>query len=464
MRELAGIVLSVTLPWLAGALAVAALWRGRAGRSLPLCIGYGYVVGALATVVVMRAASTAGLRWSFSVIAAVLVGLGGTAAYAAKPLRLRAAYADSRSRLAALPALARGAFWFFVALCAVNVAALVACVAWGLIEPYDALTQWADKARVWYEYGRIAPFVNSEAWRRLGDVGHFWDMNPYYPPGVPLLQVWTSLAAGRWDESLMNMPWAAAFAALGFAFYAQARRLGAGPAKAMAATYLLLSIPLLQINVAVAGMADVFVAVSYGLAAIGAWQWTRSRQWQDAALAILAAALCAMVKKEGIVWMLTLVPAVLVAIHRRVGLALCAAAAGAGLAFLAFGPGEFAVLGYKVTSSAFAVWGPTLEHMFVMDNWHLAWYAAAAIVAWNAPRLLAEPLAPATATMAAAAAFVLLVYGFSNAAVGVAGENLVNRFLLQTVPALAFYLLVILADRDAPAAIDSRAPIAADPL
>jgi len=171
MRELAGVVVSVALPWLAGALAVAGLWRERAGRSAPLCIGYGYVVGALATVVVMRAASIAGWRWSFAAIAAVLIALAGAAAWAAKPLRLRAAYAETRSRLAALPGLARGAFWLFVALCAINLAALVACVAWGLIQPYDALTQWADKARVWYEYGRIVPFVDAAAWRRLADIG-----------------------------------------------------------------------------------------------------------------------------------------------------------------------------------------------------------------------------------------------------------------------------------------------------
>jgi hypothetical protein len=56
-----------------------------------------------------------------------------------------------------------------------------------------------------------------------------------------------------------------------------------------------------------------------------------------------------------------------------------------------------------------------------------------------------------------------MVYFFSGAAAGVATENLVNRFLLQTVPALAFYLVAILREREQSAAsVASPAPLAAD--
>jgi len=85
-----------------------------------------------------------------------------------------------------------------------------------------------------------------------------------------------------------------------------------------------------------------------------------------------------------------------------------------------------------------------------MDNWHLLWYAAAAVVAWNARFLFRERLAPMTVTIGAAAAFVLIVYAFSNASVGVSGENLVNRFMLHAVPALAFYLIAIVREREPP--------------
>ena len=451
MREIAGVALSVAIPWTMGTLAVAALWRGRRERSGPLAIGYGYLLGLLATVLVMRAASLVGWRWSFVSIAGALIVLACVAGYAAKPIALlRSARPRTAANLAAMSVGARAIFWLFAVLVALNVLCLGACVAWGLIEPYDALAHWSDKTRVWYEYGRLIPFVNAAEWRSLGDMQHYWDPNPNHPAATPLLQVWTVLGAGTWDESLMNLPWLGAFVALGFAFYAQVRRLGSSPAGAMVCTYLLLSLPFLQINVAVAGMADLFVGVAYGLAAMSLWQWARTRRWQDAALALVAALFCAMAKVEGIVWAATLAPAIAVALNRRIGLWLCAAGAVAGILFLGFWPGEITILGYTVMRNAAPVWFPTFEHMFVMDNWHLLWYAAAAVIVWNARLLFGERLAPMTVTIGVAAAFVFIVYAYSNASVGVSGENLVNRFMLHAVPALAFYLVAIVRERERP--------------
>ncbi|HZI83559.1 MAG TPA: hypothetical protein VFF44_06575 [Casimicrobiaceae bacterium] len=449
MRELAGLALSLALPWIAGTLAVAALWRERVQGKGTLCIGYGYLVGALATTLLLRLASLAGWRWSFAGIAGVLIALAAGGWYLAKPLPiLRDAPSRCAASLAAMPSTSRRIFWLFLALAAINVVGLACCVAWGLLLPYDAISHWADKARVWYEYGRIMPFVDAYQWRRLADVQYFWDPNPRHPGAVPLLQVWTSLGLGRWDETLMNMPWLAALVALGFAFYAQVRRLGAGAAKAMVCTYLLLSIPLLQINVAVAGMADMFVSVAYGTAAASLWQWTRSRKRQDAALAILMAVYCAMVKNEGILWTLTLVPAALIAVQRRLGFALCGLLGAAAILYLVFGPNAMVFMGYTVVTQLRHVGAPMIEHMFVMDNWHLFWYAAAAVIAVNARRLLDVRLAPLTATVAAGAALVVVVFFFSSAAGGVNEESLVNRFLLQGVPALALYLLAVLQYRD----------------
>jgi len=464
MRELLGVGASVALPWIAGALAVAALWRGRAEARGLIAIGYGYVAGALATTLFVRALSVAGWRWNVATIAGALLALAAVAAYVAEPWAImRGGAARSAATLANLPRATRTIFLLLLVLLGIDVVALAACVAWGLLEPYDALAQWGDKAKVWYEYGSIRPFVDSTTWRRLADPAYFWDPNPSYPATVPLLEVWTTLAAGRWDESLMNMPWVAAFAALGCAFYGQVRRLGFGPAKAIASTYVLLSIPILQINVAVSGMADLFVSVGYGLAAMSLWQWTRTRDWQDAALALVMVIFCATVKNEGLVWALTLLPAVAVALHRRIGLSLCIVAAAAIVLFLVYGPDEIRIFGISMTMKFAAVGWTILEHMLVMDNWHLFWYAAIAIVLWNARWLLGARLAPMTATIAADVGFVVLVYFFSGAAFGVASENLVNRFLLQMVPALAFYLLAILREREARSAPTAAAPLAAGP-
>jgi hypothetical protein len=62
--------------------------------------------------------------------------------------------------------------------------------------------------------------------------------------------------------------------------------------------------------------------------------------------------------------------------------------------------------------------------------------------------LFGATLAPMTVTMLAGTGLVIVVFYFSSAAGGVDEENLLNRFLLHAVPALAFYLVLILHERE----------------
>lgn len=449
MREFLGAVLSLALPWIAGAIWVRALWRSQSHDRTLLALGYGYLAGAFATTLLLRLASLIGLRWNAAWIGGALLALAVAGWFAARPYpALREELRDTRSSFAAMPRAARTLFWLLFSLCAISTLAIACHIVWSMLLPYDAMTQWADKARVWFEYGRMMPFIDSLDWRRSGDALRFWDSNPNYPGTVSLLQTWTALAIGHWDESLINVPWVAAFVSLGCAFYAQVRRHGAGPAKAMACTYLLLSLPFVQILTAVAGMADLFVAIAYSLAAISLWQWTLQRQWQDAALALVMAIVCASLKNEGMLWILTLVPAILVALNRRVGFALVAAIVVAAALYLLFGPAEIRIMRFTLYTRPANVTLQLFQHLFVMDNWHLLWYAAIVLIAVNARLLFGPMLAPMTVTMLAAVGFVVVVFFFSNAAGGVDEESLLNRFLLDAVPALVFYLVLILRERE----------------
>jgi hypothetical protein len=282
----------------------------------------------------------------------------------------------------------------------------------------------------------------------------FIDMHPGYPATVPLLQVWTNLWLGRWDESLMNAPWIGLLVSLALAFHAQLRRAGASIPRAMLFTYLLVSLPFLDIHVALAGIADIFIGASYGLAAIALWQWFRMRERFDLALAASMAIVCASIKVEGILWALTLLPAVVVALHRRIGLTLVATLAVTALAYLAFGPAQLTLFGYVLRTSLTNVTLPFAQHLFVMDNWHLLWYATVAVVALRRRQLLRPDLAPMTITMLGAFCFVFVVYFMSNAAGGVDDESLVNRMPLHLTPALVFYLALLL--QDAPPARAAR--------
>lgn len=446
MREFAGVLGSLAVPWIAGALGVLALTRRKA-PTLPYVIGYGYLPGALLITLVMRALDLAGVRWTLAAVLLPAIACIVVLAWAARD----AARAQVRSdllvsdRQSMAPAV-RALFWACFALVAVRLAGLALEVLWRPLLPWDAWAHWATKARVWYEYGYIAPFVAPAEWFKAGDAMRFVDMNSRYPGTGPLLQVWTNLWLGRWDESLMSAPWIAAAVAFGCGFYAQLRRAGAQPAVAMLFTYLVMSIPFFNIHVAIAGVVDLFVAIAYGMAAMSLWHWTRARQLPDLVLAFVMAAVCAAVKVEGSLWALTLLPGLLVAINRRVGLWLLALLATAALLYLALGPKEVTLFGYALRTRFTNVSLPLLQHMFVMDNWHLLWYGAVIVLTLRARRLFAPEFAPMTVTIVVALAFVVVVFFFSSAAGGVDDETLVNRLPFHMVLAFAYYLALLLLE------------------
>jgi hypothetical protein len=220
MRDLIVIAASIVLPWLAGSACVLAI-RRNAVRDLGLAAGYGYLLGALAVSLSMRALDAIGVRWTAPLVAVQLVALAVVALGIAGPRSLPSLperWRDWRGRIATLPAPHRLLFFACLALIVVRLLGLGLELAWRPLLPWDAWAQWATKARVWYEYGRIAAFIDPITWLQSGSAMQFVDAHPEYPATVPLLQVWSALWLGRWDESLINVPWLAILAALGAAF------------------------------------------------------------------------------------------------------------------------------------------------------------------------------------------------------------------------------------------------------
>lgn len=464
MIDALAVVASAALPWLAGTLAVLAIGRCDADRGWLHAIGHGYLLGLLAATLVLRATSASGVRFSIAIVIAAMLALIAIAYALARPLSSPlGAWNAGIARARTLPAPMNVVFWGCVALIAIRFAGLALEVAWRPLQPWDAWSQWGTKSRVWFAFGQILPFVSPSQWLAAGDPRAFIDMHSAYPGTVPLVQVYASLWLGRFDESLMNLAWPLVALTLGAAFYAQARRAGVGMPKAMVFTYALLSLPFLDIHVALAGVADLFVASVYGLAAMSLWQWTRTRQHADLALALLFAAACPALKLEGTFWALTLLPGLVVALHRRVGLGLVVLLAASALGYLLFGPEQAIVSGYVLRTHFTNVTQPLAEHLFVMDNWHLLWYAAIATFALSYRRLFSRELAPMTVTMLGAFSFVAIVFYYSSAAGGVADESLVNRLPLHLTPALLFYLLLLLQPSTSATASPSEAAVRSAP-
>lgn len=437
--------LALALPVLLGALWLSLLIPSQAAARPALVFGNGTLVGLLLIPQFLRGMGTLGLPLSF-VKAASLAGALIAVAVIAHLVRANRTEL-SPTRPPATPAMTASQRWLFALLLALIV---TRCITLGLeilyrpLFPWDATMHWATKAKVWFELGWMAPFVENSVWLNTAGEGVFTDRHPGYPATIPLLQVWMNLATGRWDESLMNLPWLLCFIALGSAFYGQLRVSRVGALVALAFTYMLLSMPLLNIHVALAGYADLFLGAAYcgGLMAFHNWLLTRER-WQGF-LAIVFAIACVLIKNEGLPWALTFVPAAALAIqtrHKPAKLVVLFALSVVLLAILVYKNPALVSEGLShVTPLHMTGLTGMIQAVWLHDNWHLFGYLLAVIL----PLGLLAPLANTrkylglVVALTCAMAMFLFVFLFTAFGAGASNFTGVGRLCIHLFPGLLF--------------------------
>ena len=262
---------------------------------------------------------------------------------------------------------------------------------------------------------------------------------------MPLWQVWSSLTLGRWDDALMNLPWWLTGVAFAIAIYGALRMNGLDSLGATIGAWLMSSLPLANVHIALAGYADLPMAVYYALAALATWRWSLQRSVPNAIIALLFAIACMTIKTPGIVWALTLLPGVVLALMPQRGPRVVAAAVAIVLLALAvLAQTHPVVLGYRLHLDFAPAWQAIVDSLFLLGNWHLLWYAviAAAIVGW--PILRTPALVPLSATMASGLLFLVVAFAFTNARNWVNDQTTVNRAVLHLAPlALAWTIVVV---------------------
>ncbi len=447
--DAAMLVVGLLLPWLLGIGAVLLL-RGPslapdAEGEAAWIAGAGFLTGAFLATVWMRLLSAAGVRFGLVPVAlplaiatAVLLALAWRRHGQALAAAARHAFATPDG----LAGIARVGWWAGVAWLALRFALLGAEIASRPLYPWDAWTQWATKARVWYELGYLAPFARVNEW--LAANGAVWfDASPEYPPTMPLLQVYACLWLGRWDDALMNWPWWQIGIALTLVVYGGLRALGAAAGAALVGALLVASLPLANVHVALAGYADLPMAAWYTAAVLAMLRWASSHEGRDAALAILLAVACTQIKNPGWFWAATLTPAVIVVLLPRRGLRL----AGIGFALVALAlvviaRFKFTLFNYRVDVSFAVPWGDLARSLFLLSNWHLLWYAAVAValLAWR--QLLAPALAPLTLTLVAGLTFLFFVFAYTTASAYISDQTTVNRATLHIAPVVVVFVVL----------------------
>lgn len=441
--EFLGLLAGLCLPWLVGVVWLRARWLKPADIGWPTLLGYGYLLGALATTLVMRLLDLLGLRLGFVSIGLALLLLTAVGVWASRDAALR--WRDIGADWRELAGWQKAAYGLLLAFMLIRLGGLGLEIVWRPLFPWDAWSQWATKARVWYELGHLVPFVPGKVWLDGTVSGAFTDSAADYPPAIPLLQVWMSYSLGRWNDTLMNLPWLQCAVALGLAFYGQARRWQVPPLLALMFTYFLLSLPILDAHVALAGYSDLFMGAFYGVAAMAFFQWTRTRDRWQGAVALLFGLGSIFIKQPGIIWMLTFVPALLVVLAPRnglIGVGVLAAAAVLGL-FILGEVGDFHLFGYSLRFRYASVWESLRQNLLILDNWHLLWYLVLTAFVLSAPRLLAPTLRGMTVLVIGAFSFLTVVFFFTSATAWAENYTTLNRAFLHMAPMLLFYIMVL---------------------
>lgn len=343
--------------------------------------------------------------------------------------------------------------------------------------PWDAWDAWAVKSKAWFLLGHYAPFVSMGQWI-AGAPGESYSGPAWsYPAALAWLQVWFAGAAGGWIEPLVNLPWLALWIGMLFAHYGQWRALGLSRMRAMAFVYVLGSLPLVTVHVALAGYADLWIAAIFGFAVLAWARWLEQRDRGQAALACLCALLLPWIKLEGAVWLLMFAGVAgycsLPKHWRRYGVGVVVAIVVVGAAFgrlklPLFGLGwvsvslraiEVPVIGTLAIAFHPGALMGAVSSLFAQPSWHLLWYLAPLVAIWRWRQFREVRAARALgALLAASLVFLGFLFLFTDAAAWAESYTAVNRLVMHIVPALITLMALLLRDADFRPALSGTAP------
>jgi hypothetical protein len=463
-----GLITSLLLPWLLGAVWVRALLVNSGRYNVFIVAGQGYFAGIFATTILVRLSDWSGVGLQFWVLAATQAMLGVLGAV----MQLRQPKPANRAvNSVVMPIWHKAVVALLLALLAWRYLTLLQELMLRPLYAWDAWMNWVPKAIVWFQLEQLVEFVKPELWSSLGTAVDSYTLGnsqaSRYPPGIPLILLWSMMGAGTWDHSYLFLPWILAAINLGLALYGYLRIQGCSVLLATLACYLLLSMPFLNVHTVLAGYADLWLAAAFSLGVFALSEWHLNRSWSSAALALLMALFCSQLKAPGIVFTVIIVAVLLRSLSNlnyKVEMLAALMLAVLVAAIFWFGidveiPGLGRLLiqsdrieiprliSYAITPHD--VSGRFLKSMFLMINWNLIWYLAvtAALIAMLRGNLT-KRMASDTLAIVAALTFTVLVFSLREDYRDITIVTTINRVLIYSIPALVFNLMRRIKERE----------------
>ncbi len=470
-------LLAWLLPLLAGAgICSLANGRQRFRGSTVASLGAGWLIGIMVVAAFAGWRASADTTHAFMRAAPWLIGLG-VLVWIPAALRLRARVGPALPVGDAPPQsrAARVLWWLLFALIVVRLALLADEASLRPIFPWDAWSAWAVKPKSWMLLGHVDRYVPMLQWLTEPDAHTRTLASWNYPHLLAWIEIWFASAAGGWNEPLVDLAWCGALTAFALAAYGYWRGLGLRPIVVIGLVYALVSLPLIDAHVALAGYADLWLAVALGLATLAWSRWLVFRERGQWLLAVVIALWLPLIKLEGAIWAL-LLSAVMVldllpprwrwrAAGAVVAVCACGVAAGGfslpmlGLGWVHIAWGSVTIPGVAVFELTWhaAVGRAMLSSLFTLPNWHLLWYVLPFVIALRWRTLLGDHAARLLGLLVLLQLlFLFVLFFFTDAAAWAEDFTSANRLLLQIVPALFVFVAVLLRPGANAIAVASR--------
>jgi hypothetical protein len=452
--------LAYALAWLAPVLLGSALCALASGRPRTVAawmvtLGCGSVLGLLACTFAVGLLGAVDTRRIVPILLPLLLPLaiGGWVWVWLRPLGGSAIVAPRDTRIHPLG-------WLLLALLGVHAWLIAGEVLLRPPYPWDAWAIWLLKPKAWMLAGRIDEFVGFGPW--LADAsGRLRTADAWnYPEAIAHLGVWFAAAWGDWNAIAVNAAWLVLWLALLAGCYGRLREFGLTRMRTLVAIYALGSLPLINVHVALAGYADLWIATLLAFAGLAWLRWLETRRRGELALALAFALSLPAVKLEGAAWLLLffgiLVYGRMPSWMRRIALVLAPLiGVGVALGYLLHWP----VIGPVLDRMGLvADTGTLLQHapvvieatatgMFAQYNWHLFWLAVALTLVLRWRHLAQSP------SLRLLGLFLLLGCGFLFAlfVLTPAGRwaesyTVVNRLGMQIVPLMLVFVALLWRD------------------
>jgi hypothetical protein len=441
----------------------------RAPADLAAMIGGGWLIGVVIAAASARFAASADTAHAFAHAWPWLAAIGAVA-WIGAVARLRGHPHGLFARPAPMRAALRAVGWLLLISIATRLALLGYEASLRPVFPWDAWSAWAIKPKTWFLLGHAEPYVSMLDWLANPQLALRTAASWGYPELLAWIELWFASAAGAWNEPLVDVAWCGALAAFALAAYGYWRALGLAWWLALALVYVLISLPLIDAHVALAGYADLWLALTLGLATLAWVRWTVGRERGQLALAACLALCLPAIKLEGAVWLATFGAVVaLDFLPRRwrwpvlggiAAAAIVAAVAGA------FGPVQVSWSRIEIPSlGTFAlawheVGGAMVASLFTLPNWHLFWYAVPVLLVLRRRRFGSDRAARTLGLMLLIDfAFLFVLFFLTTASAWAQDFTSANRLILQLVPGVVVLAATLLRPLpDAETAISAARP------